>query len=296
MLDGPYDNAHLSAGWKLRRLIQKHDVRVVLGGDGGDDVVFYGLMVLTELARSGHWIRLLREASGLARQHFGGRCSTWAVLRRAAIAPFLPSGVRRFLLRHRGGNPSSSERDQLVSAKLAQRFELSAGLEAWDEERWAARSSRSDHCAHLQGAQIPYALESANVMSAPFGFESRPPFFDRRVVEFGLALPRTQRVYQGMTRVVVRRALADLLPEEVRARGTKGGPGLNFARNLLRFERQTLEDLVRTEAEVIDDFVDVDALRNVCGRFMRDCNATDGYQLWTAISLARWVRSAGLTH
>ena len=193
-------------------------------------------------------------------------------------------------VRYRGGN------HQLINTKLAQRFELSAGLEAWDEERWAARSSRSGHCAHLQGAQIPHALEGANAMSAPFGFESRTPFFDRRVVEFCLALPRTQRVYHGMTRVVVRRALADLLPEEVRVRGTKGGPNLNFARNFLRFERETLEDLVRTEAEVIDEFVDVDALRNACSRFMRDCNETDGYQLWTAISVARWLRSAGLAH
>ena len=99
-----------------------------------------------------------------------------------------------------------------------------------------------------------------------------------------------------MTRVVVRRALAQLLPEEVRARGTKGGPNLNFARNFLHFERGILENLVRTEAEVVADYVDIDALRNVCGRFMRDCNETDGYQLWTAISLARWLRSAGLTH
>ena len=99
-----------------------------------------------------------------------------------------------------------------------------------------------------------------------------------------------------MTRWVVRRALFDLLPEEVRRRETKGGPNLNFARNFLRFERETLEDLIQTEAEVIDDYVDVDALRNVRDRFMRDCNYSDGYQLWTAISLARWLRSAGLTH
>ena len=112
----------------------------------------------------------------------------------------------------------------------------------------------------------------------------------------GLALPRTQRVYHGMTRVIVRRALAGLLPEEVRTRGTKGGPNLNFARNFLRFERETLEDLLRTEGEILEDFVDIDALRHVCGRFLRDCSETDGYPLWTAISLARWLRSVGLTH
>ena len=274
-------------------MIQQHDVRVVLGGDGGDDSVFYGAMYLTDLARSGHWISLLREASGLAKHHFGGLSSTWAILRRAAIAPFLPAGVRDYLIRRLGGKSSA---DELVSAELAKRFDLTARRAARDEHRWAPCSPREDHCAHLQGAQIPYALESANVMSAPFGFEDRPPFFDRRIVELGLALPPTQRVDRGMTRIVVRRALAGLLPEEVRRRGAKGGPNLNFARNFLRFERKTLEDLVKTEAEVIDPFVDVDALRGVCDRFLRDCNANDGYRLWTAISLARWLRSAGLAH
>jgi asparagine synthase (glutamine-hydrolysing) len=293
VLDGPYDNPHLSSGWDLRRLIQKREVRVVLGGDGGDDTVFYGPMYLAELARSGHWIELLREARGLANRHFGGRCSTWVLLRRSAIAPLLPSGVRRFLLRYRGG-PAGPE--GLINPKLAQRCNLNERRAAWDEEKWAARSSRADHCRHLEGAQIPYALESGNVMSAPFGFEDRPPFFDRRVVELCLALPRTQRVYHGLTRVVVRRALADLLPEEVRTRGTKGGPNLNFVRNFLQFERATIEGLVGNEAEVIEDFVDIDTLRNTCDRFLRERTETDGYQLWTSISLARWLRSADLSH
>jgi asparagine synthase (glutamine-hydrolysing) len=295
-LDGPYDNPHLSSGLELRRLIQKHEVRAVLGGDGGDDSVFYGPGYLAELARSGHWISLLREASGLANQHFGGQSSTWAVLRRSAIAPLLPSGVRTFLLRHRGESGSTSRREQLVSAGLAKRFEVSARLEAWDEKRWVVRSSRLEHCAHLEGAQLPYALESANVMSEPFGFENRPPFFDRRVVEFCVALPRAQRVYRGMTRVVVRRALADLLPEEVRKRGAKGGPNLNFARNFLRFEHETIQNLVAAEAEVISEFVDIDALRSTCRRFLGGCGDTDGYLLWTTISLARWLRSEDMAH
>ena len=53
------------------------------------------------------------------------------------------------------------------------------------------------------------------------GLEQRQPFTDRRVAEFGFALPDTERRRNGETKAVVRRALAGDLPEIVRCRRDK---------------------------------------------------------------------------
>jgi asparagine synthase (glutamine-hydrolysing) len=53
------------------------------------------------------------------------------------------------------------------------------------------------------------------------GIEQRHPFYDRRVAEFGLALPCSQRALGTETKVIVRRALRDRLPPSVAARADK---------------------------------------------------------------------------
>jgi asparagine synthetase B (glutamine-hydrolysing) len=50
------------------------------------------------------------------------------------------------------------------------------------------------------------------------GVEQRHPFYDRRVAEFGLALPAPQRCSGGEIKIVIRRALGDYLPPRVAAR------------------------------------------------------------------------------
>jgi len=51
-----------------------------------------------------------------------------------------------------------------------------------------------------------------------FGLELAHPFFDRRIVEFGLALPSAQLWQDGRTKVLLRRAMRDYLPDSVAAR------------------------------------------------------------------------------
>ena len=50
--------------------------------------------------------------------------------------------------------------------------------------------------------------------------EARVPFLDYRLVELGFSLPGDELIRRGRTKDVLRRALADLLPPQVRERRT----------------------------------------------------------------------------
>ncbi len=49
------------------------------------------------------------------------------------------------------------------------------------------------------------------------GLEQRHPLMDRRLVEFALALPAEQRCSDGVLKVVMRRAMSDVLPAAITA-------------------------------------------------------------------------------
>ena len=293
--DAPFENAQSSVTWVLRRLAHEQGVRVLLDGSGGDLTLCYDPIYLAELARSGHWIELLSEASGWARNYWAGRHSTWRVLRRRVIAPLLPAGIRDLLLRLRDGGPPALQGSELVHPGLARRVGLHARREADHAQRWAVRTFHEAHYRALTDLMVPYGLEALAAAAGAFAFEPRFPFFDRRVVEFCLALPREQLVSRGMTRFIVRRALADHLPKEVLWRGTKADNNRVATRSLLRLERDLLDSFVDREAQILEDYVDLDRLRQIFARFRREGAVEGLYSIWLVVNLACWLRTAGVT-
>jgi asparagine synthase (glutamine-hydrolysing) len=53
--------------------------------------------------------------------------------------------------------------------------------------------------------------------------EARVPFLDYRLVEFLFTLPSTQKIRHGTTKVIMREALKDKIPEGIRTRTDKMG-------------------------------------------------------------------------
>src|SRR5262249_51656221 len=72
-------------------------------------------------------------------------------------------------------------------------------------------------------------LPKADIASMAHSLELRAPFLDHRVVELGLSLPDHLKWRGREGKVALRRAFADLLPDEIAQRG-KSGFGLPLAR------------------------------------------------------------------
>src|SRR5919202_752848 len=76
--------------------------------------------------------------------------------------------------------------------------------------------------AHL-GFRLPELLRYEDRNSMAHSLEARVPFLDYRLVELAFSLPGDELIRNGRSKDVVRRALADLLPPEVRERRDKLG-------------------------------------------------------------------------
>jgi asparagine synthase (glutamine-hydrolysing) len=70
---------------------------------------------------------------------------------------------------------------------------------------------------------LPETLHSGDALSMAFSVESRPPFLDHRLVELCFSLPYDEKIRDGWTKSILRRALRDVLPEEIRTRRPKLG-------------------------------------------------------------------------
>jgi asparagine synthase (glutamine-hydrolysing) len=138
-------------------------------------------------------------------------------------------------------------------------------------------------------------LEVGAKTGAALSVEHRSPFFDRRLVEFCLALPPEQKLSRGRERVVMRRAMAGVLPEKVRWRKSKGNltPGLVWS--LLTFDRKRVEDAILKNPEGIERYADVDRLRQAYVRCAYQGAAEDVIGVIQATALELWLRRTGFS-
>jgi asparagine synthase (glutamine-hydrolysing) len=151
----------------------------------------------------------------------------------------------------------------------------------------------------LQGigdATYASALEATDKSSAAFGVEARYPFFDRRLIEFCVALPANQKFGQGWNRIILRRAMEGILPPEIQWRPRKGDLSPNFERRLLDFERQTLDEVILRDPSPVARYVSSSAMREAYRHYRADPIGNNKYsmQLFAAVNLALWLRDTAL--
>lgn len=235
-------------------------VRVLLDGIDGDSTVSHGLEALREWALHGRWVRLLRECRMLSRRSLATH-SGKMVLWKYAISPILRNAKLP------DPNPSYLNADFVRRTNLLERVRSNMATMARQEKLPA----RERHRLGMTSPLYPYILELADATAAGSGVEVRYPFFDRRLMEFCLSLPATQKLRDGWTRWVLRRAMEGILPLEVQWRKQKADLSPNFR---IRFSAQAQFEVQRClqNPNGLDAWFDFGGLRRLSDSFFERPN------------------------
>jgi asparagine synthase (glutamine-hydrolysing) len=282
--DEPFFAPNLFLHWALYKAAKEQDVRVILDGIDGDITVSHGIGILQELARTGCWIALAREILGLS-QRF--QRSPWRILQNQILRPLVPESVRRVrrLVRR------NQTRVPLLSQAFARRIGWTQTQELKRRGRVPPpRTAKQDHYWSLTQGLIPYSLEVADHAAMAFSIEPRYPFFDKRLAEYCLALPTEQKIFHGWTRMVMRRGMANILPEKVQWRGGKADLSHNFFRSLLTSEGTVIEEMIRNPSAPIWEYVDQESLRRTYYRTVSSGDREGALALWQASTLDLWLQ------
>lgn len=120
------------------------------------------------------------------------------------------------------------------------------------------------------------------------GLEIIQPYYDRRLVEFALALPADQLGRPYCSKWILRNAMRNLLPEAILSRQNKPTYYTLFARGLLEKERATAQALLLHPKIVQMGFVRQDWIQKelVAGHDW----SNNGYYLWQSLALEIWLQ------
>jgi len=131
-----------------------------------------------------------------------------------------------------------------------------------------------------------FALEPC---SAEYYVDLRYPYLDRRLVEFALAIPLEQKVRNGQTRSIVRRALRGVLPEPIRVRTSKAGPDEAFHRAVIRNRHRLIRECTQLRTAEYG-FVEPKRFENALVELCHGIS-TNPVQVMFTLSLELWLRT-----
>ena len=187
-------------------------VRVLLSGWGGDEgISFNGRGHYEQLLLAGRLTRLWREVGENSRYPLA------SIVAHVALPLALPEAAQRCISQLRHGRWPARRRTFIHPAFARRARPLPAS-------RLSRISVRRMQLDLLQHGHLADRIEGWAARGARHGIEYRYPLLDRRVLEFALGLPPEQFRRGRWNRLLMRRAVARVLPSEVSWNRSKADP------------------------------------------------------------------------
>ena len=181
----------------------------------------------------------------------------------AAWSMLIPGAIRK--LRHHVrwlANNHLARRPRLMSAQLARKvnryarwriFRHHISYERLTEVEQRAQAMRHPH--------LTVGRERYDRVAAALGIEPRDPFLDIRVLQFSLSLPNSVVEDQGWPKLLLRRAMTGMLPDQILWRRGRDHLGWDFTQSLFASRPAWKTEL--EGASTLSDYLSYDELQRL---------------------------------
>lgn len=202
----PFPSASILAQYAVFQAARADGVKVLLGGQGGDEAfmgyrkffLFYAISILRE-----------RRVSSIPHFLLAALPLLFAVAKRAGM--FWDE-------RKRYSGAAAGMGSRLILPQSGARESMGLAPAQTPQDRQILDVTRYS---------LPTLLRYEDRNSMGNSVESRLPFMDQRIIEFGIALPQRLKLDNGFGKAILRKAMRGRIPESIRVNRDKRGFDVN---------------------------------------------------------------------
>jgi asparagine synthase (glutamine-hydrolysing) len=218
-----HDEPVATATWLSHFLVceqaAKEGFSALFGGLGGDELnageYEYFFYHFADLKRAGEEVAFQSEAKAWARHHDHPIYRKSPAIAERQLARLVDLGRPGLCL------PDRARIERYVAALAPGFFDLKAYVPVMDTPFRSYLKNRTYQDLFRETA--PCCLRAEDRQCAAFGLEHFDPFLDHRLLELMFRVPGRLKIRDGVTKILLRRAMQGILPEETRARIKKTG-------------------------------------------------------------------------
>lgn len=274
----PFGSTSIFAQYSVMRLAKEKGVKVLLDGQGGDELFTgytgYYPVFYREILMNFDLIKFYHELKNIKNFPVSIKNLT-LIFFRNFIAQTIPDRLVAIFYLLLTNRAKYFHRDFLSKFKYR--------IEKYVEE--LPKTLNQQLHQYITGKNLKTLLRYEDRNSMRFSIESRTPFADDiSLIEYLFKMPSTYKIYNGWSKYILREAMKGIIPEKVRLRTDKVG----FAtpeKNWLLSKRDFIEDVLNSNKELIKNYLNLD-------RLIRDYSSgeifKEGFFLWRVINFIIW--------
>ncbi|ADZ09096.1 asparagine synthase [Methanobacterium lacus] len=275
--DQPFYTPHITKQIQLYKHVQDRGVHVLLSGQGGDQVLSLGNNYFKELAVTNQWKMLINEINDFSKMINTNR---FTVFKEKVIYLLLPYKLKKFIKIFLGINDES-----IINLEFAQSlgFDLKNYYNHLNDVN--KLNTKEIHYKKITSSVNETVFGTIDRRVANFGIEVRFPFYDKRLVEFCYAIPNEMKFKNGWNRYILREAMKNIMPDEIRERVDKNNFSKSFEKSFIKYEFNYIQNILKND-KLIRNYVNLE-LFNSCriDRFKE----SDFFDLWIIILISIWL-------
>lgn len=197
----PLGGASLIAQWFVMEEAKKNGIKVLLDGQGGDEVLSgyprYLIPYINEMIFHFKWGELIKHYASLKKAGYN-------------FKKFLKIQMNRILMPNNTALPISDIFEKRYSSKYKYSPYKYNFLPKYLKDE-------------IEKSCLPTLLHIEDRNSMAHSVEARIPFLDHELVEFCVSIPSEQKIFGSLTKIILREAMKEYLPTEIYRRTDKIG-------------------------------------------------------------------------
>ena len=215
--DEPFGSTSIYAQWSVFALAKDKKLKVMLDGQGADEQLagyqgLYFQVLLNQLLNSGKVIQYIRELYYLHKHHgFNVKNGLFK-----SIMNLFPVKVKLVIGKVLGKN-------KYKTSWLNNSILKCINLDPFKQTGMDSSNIQNTLHAQLISNNVSMLLHWEDRDSMAHSIESRVPFLDYRLVEFLMSMPYDYKIKNGITKLIMRNGLKDILPHKINNRMSKLG-------------------------------------------------------------------------
>ena len=280
----PVHTPYIAIMWNSYKKMHEKNMRVVLCGSGGDQVVSYGTNYFRDLTVTLKWKKLIKELYNHSKNK---NLSLYRLFKNRVLFPLIPECLKKII---RPYYIKTSE-ISILNKKFAERIDAGEYLkELYWKPLLENNTAKKDHYQKIT-EDILTVLEFRDRTSSSFCIEPRYPFLDKRLVEFCYAVPTEIKFKFGWDRYILRAAMSDILPKEIQWRPDKSVLIPFYEKNFILFEKNHLDKIIFSKNEKIEEYVDMNLIKDIYKEYKAgDAESDSIYWLWLVSIMFLWLK------
>lgn len=199
-------------------------IKILFDGFDGDTSVSHGYEHLFELGRKFKLFKLFKEYSDMHELYGVKKVNYMNAFKQYALKSYIPKRILWFQNKYKPTPMVPLEWYKKLNAEIVDPpsfKEVCSNYNGLPIPNVYSKNSQYAHYLDMINPTIEMSLNLINHSASSYGLDIKFPFMDRRLIEFCLSIPSSQKLKNGISRSILRRSLKNIIPDSIYNRHSK---------------------------------------------------------------------------